>query len=91
MRADLSGDEELKAKHDHTITEVDNYILSMNTPKDFNEESENNIIRISESIYESTCTVLEEAGVNNVKDLTVFEFESKKDFYEKKAKKTTKI
>lgn len=87
IKADFNKDEESKAKYDHTINEVDNYILSMNTPKDFGEESEDNIIRTSESIFERTCTILEEAGVQNIKELNVFEFESKRDFYEKKAKK----
>ena len=91
MIADFNNDQELKAKHDHTIDEVNNYLLSMNTPQDFGEESENNIIRISEAIAESTRTILEEAGVSNIKELTVFEFESKRDFYEKRAKKTPKI
>lgn len=87
IKADFNNDVELKAKHDNVINDVDNFILSINTPKDFGEESENNIIRISEAIYERTCTILEDAGVRNIKELTVFEFESKRDFYEKKAKK----
>lgn len=59
----------------------------MNTPKDFDEESEDNVIRQSEMIYEETITILEEAGVKNPKGLTIFEFECKRDIFEKRAKK----
>lgn len=34
--------------------------------------------------FEEVCAVLEEAGVNNPKQMTVFEFNQRKIFYEKK-------
>lgn len=61
----------------------------MNEPKDFKANSPDNILNEMDISFENVCTALEEAGVNNPKKLTVFEFQSKIIYFESKKPKQT--
>ena len=70
-------DEALKA------AEVD--MLEM--PRVLDPHNPENVIKASEESFEDVCTVMQENGVVNPKDLTEFEFYSKLRYYEKKHSK----
>ena len=83
------GEEEAK-KQDSVIRSIEGYVLSINSPKSFSNESEDNILRTTDLAFENLVTSMEEAGINAPKGLTVFEFNSKLDYFEKKNKQNAK-
>lgn len=68
------------------IIKCSDYFLESNKPKNFNPYQENDIIRMEQE-FESMCTALEENGITNAKDMTVYEFYSRVKYFEKKSKK----
>jgi hypothetical protein len=68
------------------IVRCSDYFLEANRPRDFNPYRENDLIR-QESEFENMCSALEENGVSNCSNLTVFEFYSRVKYFEKKSKK----
>ena len=63
------------------------YFLEVNKPKDFAPYNSDNVLIAQEQEFESMVASLEENGVNNAGNLTVFEFYSRIKFYEKRSKK----
>lgn len=68
------------------INEFTDYQIERMTPTDFNESSQANKVRAIEASFETLCTNLEELGVSNPKQLTVFEFYSKIRYFKAKNK-----
>ena len=88
--ADFEQDQEKKLSSDKVVDEVNQYLISLNEPKDFGSRSTNNAVRYVELSFEKLCTSMEEAGINNPKGLTVFEFYAKLDYFEDKKKQIKK-
>lgn len=85
--AEESGDKEGVIMNEALIRSVDSYVISINTPKIFSNESEDNVLRGMDLSFENLCASMEEAGINNPKGLSVFEFNSKLDYFESKKPK----
>lgn len=60
--------------------------LDLITPKNLNPGDTRNYIKTLELSLENVCTGLEEAGITNPKELTVFEFYAKIHYFETKKK-----
>jgi hypothetical protein len=73
------------------IKAIDQYQLSLMTPKNFDSQDPENLVSKMEKAFESVCAALESNGVVNPKKLTVFEFYSRVYFFEKKIKPKTKF
>lgn len=68
------------------INAITSYQVAIMNPKIFAYESPDNCIRKMEEAFENLCTNLEELGVMNPKQLTVFEFYSKIRYFKTKKK-----
>jgi hypothetical protein len=79
------GNNEEAEKLQKTIDNIQNYINSINPPRDFSNTS-NNVIKNIDKSFEKVCTSLEELGINNPKGLTLFEFKSKIEYFKNKNK-----
>lgn len=66
------------------IDSVDEYLFQLSAPQEFNFSSENNILRELDLSFENLCACLEEAGIKEPKNLTVFELNQRVDYFEKK-------
>ena len=85
MLADVEGREEDKDKHDKVVRSIDEYFIALKPPQDFSPSSQDNAVKNINLSFYKICAALEEAGVNNPKELSVFEFNVKLDhFYNKK-------
>lgn len=69
------------------INDILEYQLAMMSPRNFDTQDENNIIKAMEISFENVCTTLEELGISDPYNLTVFSFYSKIAYFEKKNKK----
>ena len=65
-------------------------MLSINSPKVFANESDDNILRAMDLAFQKLVTSMEEVGINKPNKLTVFEFNSKLDYFETKNKPNTR-
>ena len=83
--ADYKGDLEAKKKADKVIASIDDYIVSLNPPKDFSDTADSCIIHLEKS-FEYLCTSMEEVGISSPKKLSVYEFNSKIDYFKSKNK-----
>ncbi len=59
----------------------------MNRPKDFRVANADNILKDMDIAFEDVCAAMEEAGVNNPKKLSVFEFNQRIEYFNKKKSK----
>ena len=59
------------------IQDIQSWMLSLNLPKNFMQESEINTFRIMDSSFEQLCFSMEHSGIIEPKKLSVFEFNSK--------------
>jgi hypothetical protein len=75
-----------QAKYINLIKTIDDWKLSLMTPKNLDSHDPDNFILKIERSFENLCGTLEDLGVSNPKRLTVFEFYSRIDFYRKKLK-----
>lgn len=73
------------------IENADEYLLSLIEPKDYDRNNHESAIVKMDISFEKLCTSLEELGVRNPKELTLFEFESKIAYFEEKKDKQTNI
>lgn len=64
---------------------VANYFLDKQKPHIFNPYDDQCVLLTSDTAFEDVCNSMEDAGAQNIKSLTVFEFYSKIAFFEKKA------
>lgn len=80
--ATKSRDKTLKESID-SITKLQ---LDLITPKNLNPADTKNYINTLEISFENICTSLEEAGVVNPKQLSVFEFYAKIRYFETRKK-----
>lgn len=69
------------------LNDILDYQLSMLSPRNFDSQDENNVVKGMEMSFENVCTALEELGINDPQNLTVFSFYSKIAYFEKKNKK----
>jgi len=69
------------------INSISDYQISLMKPNVFAEGHPENCIRKMDLAFEELCTNLEEFGVHNPKQLTVFEFYSKIAYFKSKKKK----
>lgn len=72
---------------DKSLGAVYEYFLEVNKPKVFNPFDERSVLINSEKEFEEVCYSMEESGVTDVKESTVFEFYSKLQYLERKAQK----
>lgn len=77
----------LGEKRDKDLEVVYDYFLSINKPKVFNPFDSRCVLTGSDLEFETVCLTMEESGVNNAKESTVFEFYSKIKYLESKAAK----
>lgn len=69
------------------INSVNEYLSKVDQPKNFNYSDPNNYISSFRKSFSHICTSLEELGINNPSKLTVFDFNSKVEYFERKFKK----
>lgn len=80
---ELTGNEDLLP----ALIKFRDYFLEQGAPKSFNPfNNENELVR-SDQQFEAMCAALEENGVKDAKEMTVFEFYSRCKYFEKKSKK----
>ena len=76
----------LNGNDNGVIRQVDDYLLRLNSPKNFDySDSENDLIKLKKS-FTIACTALEEMGIKSPELLTLYEFIEKSDYYERKNK-----
>lgn len=68
------------------IADILEYQLAMIAPRNFDSQDEHNVIKAMEVSFENVCTNLEELGIMDPHNLTVFSFYSKIAYFEKKNK-----
>ena len=86
IKADHEGRDSDRDNYDRIISNIDSYLLSLNEPKDFRESSEDNAVRNYELSHGRLVASMEESGVINPNQLTVFEFETRLDYLQSKKK-----
>ena len=80
---------ELEQGDETVLTElykIRDYFLGSMTPKNFDPFDSGNDIIKHDKEFEAMCSSMEEAGMNEAKNLTVFEFYSRIEYFEKKNK-----
>lgn len=70
---------------DELYNRIIEYFLQKSKPHIFDPHDENCVVFMYDREIEELCISMEENGINNPKDLTVFEFYSRIRYYEKKA------
>lgn len=83
--ADSESNEEEKDNQQKKVQDIEDFLLAFNPP-DLFRGSGRVLIQVDKA-FENLCTVLEEAGINAPKKLSVYEFYSKVEYFEKKNKK----
>lgn len=73
-----------------TIKQIEQWELSLHSPKNFDNQSPDYFIKKIEKSFESLCIALEENGVQSPKKLTLFEFYSRLEYFKKKRKQKSK-
>jgi hypothetical protein len=71
------------------IKQIETWQLSLIAPKNFDSEDTDNYIRRLELSFEALCASLEDLGVKNPGDLTIFHFYTRLIYYEGKKQKQT--
>lgn len=85
--ADIEGREEDKKKYEGIVSSIDEYFIAMRPPQDFSAKSANNAVNQIDLSFSKLCASLEDAGVQNPRDLSVYDFNVRLDFYYDKNKK----
>jgi len=67
--------------------QIDKYLTAINPPRDFNQSNHESILNEIDLSFERLCSSLEEAGVQQPKKMSVFEFNQRVDYYKEKHKK----
>ncbi len=87
---DYGGNEEGAERQRKIVKIVDNYLLSLQKPKEFRSNQENNYLNQKDLAFEEMVALMEEMGVRNPKKLSVFEFQQRIEHYRKKKKSNNK-
>lgn len=66
------------------IDMIDRYLFDLYAPNEFNVKSKNNVLRDLDNTFQDICSTLEEAGVKEPKNLSVYEFNQRIIYFEKK-------
>ena len=69
------------------ISGINDYLVMLNTPKNFDYSRPENIASSIRKSFSNSCSALEEMGVINPQKLTLYDFNAKIDYYEAKQKK----
>jgi hypothetical protein len=69
------------------LNTICDYFLKRHLPMCFNPYDENSVLISGEKDFEDMCYSMEDSGVKNVKESTVFEFYSKVQYLEKKVRR----
>lgn len=80
---ELTGDPELIPR----LISYRDFFLESSAPKSFNPFNSNNDLVQLDQQFESMAAALEENGIANVSELTIFEFYSRVKYFEKRSKK----
>jgi len=67
---------------------ADRYLMDIYRPRNFGTDQGNALNELDKS-FESLCAALEEAGVSKPKELTVYEFRSRVEFFQNRKKRET--
>ena len=73
-------------EHQRLIDIADKYLKEVLKPKSFTADNPNNEIVSNENAFEAICAALEDCGCPNPKELTVYEFYKRIEYYKKKFK-----
>lgn len=87
IRAQINYQVTEDPKYLDEITKHSIWFLDHNKPKSFNPYNKDNELIRHEQEFQSMCAALEENGVKDAKELTVFEFYSRISYYDKKSTK----
>lgn len=68
------------------MEQVNDYLISLNTPRNFDYSDPENDIKNIRQAFARSCAALEEMGVKDPHRLTVYDFNAKTDYFEKKYK-----
>lgn len=68
------------------IRDADDYLLSTIAPKEYDERKPESVVNQMDKSFEKICSTLEEVGVSNPKNLSIFEFESRIEYFREKNK-----
>lgn len=82
--SDFEGNQEDKEKYEKVVRSIDEYLIQLNRPKDFKLDNPENVLNNLDISFENLIAVLEESNVSNPKNLTVFEFYQRLQYYESK-------
>ena len=88
--ADFEERYEDRNKLEKVIRSIEDYILSRNPPRNFIDNSSDNSLIQMDLSFGKLCASLEEAGIKEPKNLTVFDFNTKLDYFQEKAKRAEK-
>lgn len=69
------------------LLKIKDYFTGTIQPKNFDPFNPGNDLMKHEKDFESVCSSLEEAGIKDAKRMTVFEFYSRLEYFEKKGTK----
>lgn len=87
IRAQINYNIDFDPQYLAEITRHSEWFLDHNKPKNFNPYNKENELIRHEQEFQSMCAALEENGVKDAKELTVFEFYSRISYYDKKSSK----
>lgn len=73
--------------HLDAIKIIEEYFVSLITPKNFDGGNSENIIIQQKLAFENICVALMKHGINTPDEMTVFRFNAAIDFYEKQKTK----
>ena len=86
--ADVEGNQEAVGKNEEIIRGINDYLISINPPSDFSHK--NSAVDAMDISFGKLCAHLEDAGVANAKNLSIYEFHIRMDFFDEKARRAKK-
>lgn len=65
------------------VKSVDRYMIALNKPKNY-ESGESNYLNTLDKSFASLCVSMKEAGINDPKELSTFEFFETLEYFDRK-------
>jgi len=84
MKADFMGKSEEAEKAAKIVKAADQYFIDLERPREFRLESPENEMKEMDVSFENLCASMEEAGVSHPNKLTVFQFNQRIEYFQKK-------
>ena len=86
IRADVEGREEDREKFEKVSRSIDEYFIALKPPQDFAAKSPNNAVDQIDLAFHNLCASLEDAGIHDPKNLSIYDLNVRLAFYNKKNK-----